>query len=324
MLNQIEKKEFLHEEMTVHELMNMWYANNKVRLKGGSINKYKNIIDTHIIPQLGHYKLSEMSSSFMNLYLNEKLSNGRIDNKGGLSPSYVNSIRVVIVSAIRFAVREELMMPFKTDINKPITKKKDLSILSQKDQHVLEKFIVSNMNPTNIGILISLRSGLRIGEICALKWEDIDLLSGIIYVRHTISRIKSEDSSGRSVLVLDEPKTYSSKREVPISSWLIPFLSSVKEKSDSQYVISKNNNFVSPRTYEYRYHKVLRDCNLPKINYHALRHTFATRCVEAGVDVKTLSEILGHSSVSITLNTYVHSSIDMKRRQIEKLTDLMR
>ena len=139
-------------------------------------------------------------------------------------------------------------------------------------------------------------------------------------MRHTVARVKSEDSSNTTHLIIDTPKTKASIRDIPISSALLPILIKMKEKSISPYVISDTNSFVSPRTYEYRYHRILDKCNIQSVNYHTLRHTFATRCIEAGVDVKSLSEMLGHANVGITLNTYVHSSMEMKRSQLEKLS----
>ena len=128
--------------------------------------------------------------------------------------------------------------------------------------------------------------------------------------------------SKRTTLIIDSPKTQSSIRDIPIPSKILPLMSELKKTSVSPYVISDKAMFVSPRTYEYRYHSFLDSCNVKQTNYHILRHTFATRCIEAGVDVKTLSEVLGHSNVSITLNTYVHSSLEMKRLQMEKATSL--
>lgn len=299
----------------------LWLSNNKLRLKGGTINKYETIINTHILPQLGGYKLSQITSTLLNSYLSEKLKNGRLDGKGGLSPNYVNSIRIVINAIIQFAVREQLMLPLKSNINKPYTSKTDLKILSVDSQRKLENELILNIDNTKIGILLSLHAGLRIGEVCALRWEDIDLKSRIIHVRHTVSRIKDEgaNSGSGSKLIIDTPKTKSSKRDIPISSWLYPYIKQLENCSKSVFLITDNNLFLSPRTYEYRYHKILDECGIESVNYHTLRHTFATRCIEAGVDVKSLSEILGHSNVGITLNTYVHSSMELKRTQIEKL-----
>ena len=134
-----------------------------------------------------------------------------------------------------------------------------------------------------------------------------------------MARVRGTDGGTATRLIIDPPKTKSSLRDIPLSRQLMAVLLPLYEKRRSEYVISDKSGFVSPRTYEYRFHRVLDRCGLPSINYHALRHTFATRCIELGVDVKTLSEILGHANVSTTLNTYVHSSMERKREQLEKL-----
>lgn len=307
-------------EMTFAILLHKWQESNEIRLKGGTKTRYENLINTHIIPELGGLKLSDINATTINGFLNDKLMKGRLDGSGGLSPSYVRSISLVITSALNYAVTEGYMQAFKNKINKPNITKSELPILSLENQKVLEQHIKSELTPTSIGILISLYTGLRIGEICALCWNDINLNTRTIYVRHTVSRIKSAGGDNKTELILDEPKTASSKRVVPIPSPLFYALVDFRKDATSLYVVSSTDSFVSPRTYDARFHRILNDCNLEDLNYHGLRHTFATRCIEAGVDVKSLSEILGHANVSITLNTYVHSSLEMKKSQLEKLT----
>lgn len=308
---------------TFGDVVDMWLQNSRVKNKGGTINKYQELIDKHILPILGGIKLSEVDALSINLYLQQKLVKGRLDGKGGLSPSYVRSIMIVVNSAINYAVSENLCEPLRSPILKPTIVKKEIEVLTLDDQRKLEELLSPLENPTDLGIIISLYTGLRIGEICALSWDDIDFKRRIIRVRHTIARVKSDLGLGSSILIIDTPKTKSSAREIPISSCLTEMLNKSKELSNSEYVVSTNKKFISPRTFDYRYHKVMNSAGVPDKNYHVLRHTFATRCIEAGVDVKSLSEILGHASVSITLNTYVHSSLDMKRNQLEKMYSMI-
>ena len=307
-------------EMTFAMLLRKWQEANEVRLKGGTKTRYENLIVSHVLPDLGELRISEITPSKVNAFLNKKLTSGRLDGTGGLSPSYVRSISLVITSTLNYAVSEGLLSPFNAKISKPTIVKNELPMLSFESQKVLEQHIKSELSPTNVGILITLYTGLRIGEICALCWNDIDLNSRTIYVRHTVSRVRSIREDCKTELVLDEPKTTSSKRLIPIPSPLYAVLSDYRKIASSAYVASGTESFVSPRTYDARFHKVLNACQIEDLNYHSLRHTFATRCIEAGVDVKSLSEILGHANVSITLNTYVHSSLEMKKSQLEKLT----
>lgn len=308
-------------EHTFKEILLMWLEHNRIRCKGSTCNKYQYMIETHIIPQLGNVKMSVINATMINAFLTEKLTCGRLDHCGGLSPAYVRSIMLIINGAIKFAVSEELCAPMKTQIFRPAEPKQELPILSKDAQKRLESRLLAEPDPTSIGILLSLYTGIRIGEVCALTWNDVDLGNHIIHIRHTISRIKNPNDSeiGKSILIVDTPKTKASTRDIPISSVLYPVLSESAAKTPNHYVVSDSVEFLSPRTYEYRYHRMLHECGIESINYHALRHTFATRCIEAGVDVKSLSEILGHANVGITLGTYVHSSMDLKRTQLEKL-----
>lgn len=302
-------------------LLTLWIADNKVRLKASTLYRYQYLIDTHILPEFGIRSIDSITSTVINSFLSDKLEHGRLDGSGGLSAAYVRSITLIINSALRFGMDQGLCSVGRLKINKPTVMPKELPVLSSQQQLVLESLLQTDTDETKLGVLISLYAGLRIGEICALTWNDIDLKNKVIYVRNTVVRVKSTaEDSAKTHLIIDTPKTAASLRCIPICSTLLSALTSCAARATSQYVVSYTSNFVSPRTYDYRFKKLLDACQIPRINYHALRHTFATRCIEAGVDVKSLSEILGHGDVSITLNTYVHSSMDLKRIQLEKIT----
>lgn len=311
-------------ERQFREVLMLWLETNRIRHKGATESKYLYLIETHIVPELGSIRLSQINATIINSFLMKKLENGRLDQSGGLSSSYVRSIMLIINATLKFAADEQMCQPLKTPIYKPTSCKKELPILNLETQVQIESFLTQKLDPTKAGIFISLHTGLRIGEICALSWEDIDFERKIIHVRHTVARVsdKVASASNATKLIIDTPKTKASTRDIPISSRLFPIINELKNISNSKYLVSYTAGFVSPRTYEYRYHKVLDECGVSSVNYHALRHTFATRCIEAGVDVKSLSEILGHGNVSVTLNTYVHSSMELKRTQIEKLANM--
>jgi len=311
-----------HDEVVFQDVLEAWQNSNRVRLKNASTSRYQNLIDTHILPELGTKRMSQLSGSVINRYLAKKLERGRLDGTGGLSASYVRSITLIIGSALNYAVAENLCSPLQTPIVKPSLPKKELNILCEQKQSTLEQELLNNMNEEKLLIYLTLYTGLRIGEVCALRWEDICLDSKLIYVRQTISRVwDSENGKKCSRLIVGSPKTESSLRCIPICSKLYAVLSQFPYRKSRGYILSSKNNggFISPRTFEYQYKKILKAAHLELINYHALRHTFATRCIECGVDIKSLSEILGHANVSITLNTYVHSSIELKRLQLEKI-----
>lgn len=302
------------------DVISLWQKTNVKRYKGATALKYENLINNHILPALGGYKVSELNKVLLAGFMAAKLNHGRMDRTGGLSPSYVRSIMLVVLEIIDFAAEENLRSVPNARIHKPPLEKNELEILDAITQSHLEKQLIAAPDKTGAGILLSLNTGLRIGEVCALKWTDIDFENAILHIRATVARVKDETGRRITKLIIDKPKTKSSLRDIPISKRLMEILVPLYKKRKSEYVISDKAGFVSPRTYEYRFHKVLEEHNVKPLNYHALRHTFATRCIEHGVDVKTLSEILGHSSVAITLNTYVHSSMERKREQLEKLS----
>lgn len=298
----------------------LWLEANKFRHKGATIMRYENLINRHIKPELKDIRLSQLNSTVISDFMNRKIQAGRLDGNGGLSSSYVRSIMLVLNSVINFSEEEKLCPPIQMKVYAPSVQKKTLQILNISDQKKLESSLLMNMDETALGIYLSLQMGLRLGEVCALKWDDIDFTNAVLHVRATIARVSSHaDNAIKTELIRDAPKTKMSLRDIPIPSNVFGILCSVKEHSVSEYAISSTDTFVRPRTLEYRFQRILEKNSVPRITYHALRHTFATRCVEAEVDIKTLSEILGHSNVAITLNTYVHSSMDRKREQLEKL-----
>lgn len=319
-----DKTVLIQTDSSFGELVKLWQEINKIKHKGATEAKYDYLIENHILPCLGNVKISAVSTFLLNDFMFNKLQAGRLDKKGGLSPAYVKNIMFIITSVIKFAVNEQLCQPMNLHLFKPDSEKKELVILTVIEQQKLESYLLTHLDCTALGILISLHMGLRIGEVCALTWDDVDCENEIIRIRSTVARVKNTQNGGenKTCLIIDKPKTKSSLRDIPIPSSLLPLLMKMREKACSRYVVSDKETFTSPRTFEYRYHKLLDICGIESINYHALRHTFATRCVEVGVDVKTLSEILGHADVSITLNTYVHPSMELKRKQMEKLSVL--
>lgn len=310
-------------EKRLCEVLALWLAANQIKVKRSTASKYSYMIERHINPELGAKKLSNISASLINRFLFDKLQHGRLDGNGGLSASYVKTIAIIISSALEFAAAEGFCQPFRGEIIKPATTQKDIQILSVSAQQLFEQKALETIDETKTGIYIALYTGIRIGELCALSWEDIDLDARIIHIRNTVSRIRLDPTRSSSTrLIIDTPKTKAAVRDIPISQVLLPILEYMKSHALSSYVISNQPDFVSTRTFDYRYKKVLSTLGIPKVNFHSLRHTFATRCIEVGMDVKSLSQILGHSSVAITMNTYVHPSMEIIRVQLQKLSSL--
>lgn len=306
------------------EVLYLWLDNNRLSLREQTCSKYKRLIDTHIIPDIGSVKIKSITAVYINKFLYKKAENGRLDGKGGLSSSYVKTISFILNSSLKFAAQEGFCNLIIGEISKPTKNKSTkLDVLSVSEQLTLEKYINENLDDKKLGVLLSLYTGLRIGEVCALKWEDIDFEEKTIHVRHTVSRITLIDntfSGSKTKLQISEAKTFSSNRIIPIPEILYEILLN-RRSSTKEFLLQGNiYPYTDPRTYQYAFHKYLKECGVRDINYHTLRHTFATRCIESGMDVKSLSEILGHSNVNITLNIYVHSSVELKRKQLETMT----
>lgn len=295
-----------------------WLNHTQQQNKGATLYKYKYLMERHILPQWGNHPIDQITAAHINQFAHEKLRGQ--EKERPLSKSYVRSMMLIINGVMKYAAEEGWCPPIQNKIYKPSPDRKAVPILGKAQQARLEDYVTSHPSAAGLGVLIALQTGLRIGEICALTWSDIDFDNELLYVRSTISRVSNPSCENRTMLITDLPKTNASVRTIPCTSILSQRLRNAFKASSSAFVLSNNDQFMSPRTLEYRYHKILRECELSPITFHALRHTFATRCIECGVDIKSLSEILGHSSVSITLNTYVHSSLESKRKQLEKMT----
>ena len=202
---------------------------------------------------------------------------------------------------------------------------KDMRILSIREQRKLSKYLYEDLSLCNLGILICMYTGLRIGEICALKWQDINLYDKYIYVNKTMGRIQVlGDSKTKTKIVVSPPKSISSIRKIPIPNEILNILTTYKNNPEAFLLTASDNKYIEPRNMENHFKAVIKKCGIENVTFHTLRHTFATRCVELGFDIKSLSEILGHASVNITLNRYVHPSMKMKEENMNRLSRLIR
>lgn len=200
----------------------------------------------------------------------------------------------------------------------PKVEKKQHTRISDAEQKRLIEYIKSNMSLTAFGILLSLCMGLRIGEICGLKWNDVDFQHKILHIRRTVQRITSTDGTNKTKIVISTPKSAASFRDIAIPDFIMQYFKLLRDEND-RFILSGANKPVEPRTMRYRYKKILQASEVKNHNYHKLRHTFATNCAEHGFDIKTLSAVLGHSSVTLTLNRYVHPDFVYQRKMINSM-----
>lgn len=300
------------DSLLLSELLRRWLGYIGCQIKVSSYQKYEGMIRNHIQPRIGNLKVVKLTQLTLREFSNDLLMNGNLKKSGGLSIKSVNSILTLIGSALRWASEWTdiplLKIPF---LREPRSTPK---ILSRTEQMLLERYVDGNPTPYSTGMLFSLYTGMRLGEICALKWEDVT--DDAVYVHRSMQRIKNEN--GRWEVVLVVPKTNNSCRLIPIPEPLKPYLHK-NRRSEGYVFVQDNGHFIEPRLMQKKISVIFEKADISLRNFHALRHTFATRLIESGSDPKTVSELLGHSAVQITLNKYVHPSFDMKKNAIERI-----
>lgn len=297
------------------EWIDFWLENEKSFLKESTYATYSNIIENHIKPSLGAKNINHIQNNDLQNIIFEKLNSGRLSNKKGLSLKTVKDIMTVTKSCLNSAMKNGIIKrkTFDYKFPKNISSKK-IKIFSHTEHLKLFQYINSNLDEKSLGILISLLCGLRIEEVCGLKWCDIDFENEILSVNRTVQRIYIKKTiSSESKIIISSPKTTSSFRNIPLSKHLIKIMKNLR-KNDDFYIITGNKNFIEPRIYRKYYYSILSSLNLSKLSFHSLRHTFATQAIELGTDYKTVAEILGHSSINTTLNLYVHPKMEYKRK----------
>ena len=299
-----------------------WYVSKTPSLKISSQNKYRQLIEKHILPDLGHLKTCEITDHVLLTFLITQKQKGDLRSKGqGLSDSSMKTITYILKSVLHYCQKQGYIdRNISIDTAFHMDTKPEISVLSSEDQTALDNYLAQNPTEKNLGIMFGLYCGLRVGEVCALKWEDVDLQSGIIHIRKTVQRIQNVDESiqSKTILHVDSPKSIASMRTIPLPSFLQRFILTHYPSVESQAYIMNNSKKVpiDPRTMQYHFKKVLQIIGVTEKNFHALRHTFATKSIMLGFDIKTLSRILGHANVNITLNKYVHPSMDQMKAQM--------
>ena len=303
---------------TVKEIAAAWKEDKRLYVKRSTMAAYVLILENHVLPYFG--ESNSLHEQAVQAFVLQKLGTG-------LSVKTVKDILIVLKMVMKFGVKNEWMTYYEWDIKYPTTSaNKELDVLSVINHRKILSYIQSHFTFTGLGVYISLNTGMRIGEICALKWGDINAEEGIISVHRTIERIYIiEGEKKHTELVIDKPKTKNSRREIPMSKDLLAIIKPLKKVvNDEFYVLTNDERPTEPRTYRNYYNALMEKLGVPKLKYHGLRHSFATRCIEAGCDYKTVSVLLGHSNISTTLNLYVHPNMEQKKRCIAKMLSSLR
>lgn len=295
---------------TFKEVAESWLVSKRSALKRSSFLAYSLAVKSRLIPRFG--QMEAISEEDAQRFINDKLEKG-------LSKHAIKDTMAVLKSIVKYGGKKGIFPYSEWELNYPRDRAPSrLKTLSVSDHQTLLRYLIDNVNERNIGILLALCTGMRIGEVCALRWEDIDFGNRIIRVRHTAG-VLYDCERGRTEAFIATPKTMNSFREIPISKILLTALRSLKGKTPSFFVLGNSSSFKCPRGFRDYFTRKLKTLGIPPIPFHGLRHTFATRCIESQCDCKTVSALLGHSNVSITLNLYVHPNADQKKNAVFKM-----
>lgn len=300
-------------EKNISQITDLWKEEKRQFVKKSTFAAYSLIVETHLQPAFGN--LTVVTEKDVQDFVLQKLN-------GGLSQKTIKDMLIVLRMILKFGAKKNYCVYAPIDVIFPTDRERqELEVLSIANQKKIIRFVEDNFTFRNLGIFICLSTGIRIGEICALTWDDIDTENGVIHIRKTIQRIYICESGIRHTeLMIDTPKTATSIRDIPMTKDLLSVLKPLRKVvNDSFFVLTNDSMPTEPRTYRNYYKKLLVKLDIPPIKFHGLRHSFATRCIESHCDYKTVSVILGHSNISTTLNLYVHPNYEQKKKCIDKM-----
>lgn len=294
--------------MLFKDYLDSWLETQKIYKKYSTYTNYFNIAHNQIIPNIGSIEVDQLDDDLLQEFVLGQLDHGRCDGKGGISYKYVKDI----IAVLKLSLKKEI------EIQLPYHAPTEVDIFEKSDQVALINHLQSNINHKNFGILLTIHTGLRIGELCALKWSDINFDIQTLHVNKTMIRTYTKEDGSK--LNVTSPKSRASIRTIPLNKWIMQYAVLLRGQDD-EYIITGRDHYIEPNKYRLFYNQILVNLKIPHRKFHSLRHTFATRCIECGCDYKSLSEILGHSNVSITMNLYVHPQMELKRKCVELLSD---
>ena len=292
-----------------------WLALQRSEIRESTYVKYSTILEKHVKPQLGQCYPLALSTKAVEDFKRELL------DVSDLSPKTVKDI-LLVLRAITEYTAKQFPNGFPTlDFHYPKINRKETRVLSEDEQHRLISYLLTDLDDCRFGILLAMFTGIRLGELCALRWEHISIPEQTIRICATMQRMKNleEDAEAKTRLWVGNPKSDTSYRVIPLPEDTVGLCKRMERRDPKIYVLTGTQEPMEPRTLQYRLAKYTRECGLEDVHFHTLRHSFATRCVEAGFELKSLSEVLGHANTSITLDRYVHSSLDLKRANMNKL-----
>lgn len=309
----------VHCPKRVSEATEVWLASRERLLKPSSVAKYRNLVQRHILPLLGKLRICDLDRNTVSGFV-RALSCGQTGSGVQLTRKTVRDVLMILEKSVRFAGELSFSVE-KNELSGKTGGGKRITVLSEQEQKRLEEQLLTDTDEKKLGLLLCLYAGLRIGEICAMRWECIDLCEKTLSVNVTMQRLQIAGAATgqRTGVIESSPKSEDSRRIVPIADFLIEQLLKRKPRLQSAYLLTGSEQYIEPRSYENYYKRVLSAAGIPVCNFHTLRHTFATRCIESGADAKTVSVLLGHSTVRMTLDRYVHPTMNAKQASINRM-----
>ncbi|MBE6973718.1 MAG: site-specific integrase [Ruminococcaceae bacterium] len=293
-----------------------WLRISKNKLKESTVIKYSTILERHIKPKLGGCYPLGITSGLIEAFAEELMEQDK------LAPKSVKDILMVLHSILKYTAKQFPGTFPMIEVTYPREPKKEMRVLSKDEQRCFVEYLLADMDECKFGILLALFTGIRIGELCALRWEHVSLIDKTIKITSTMQRLKDISANGeaKTRIVINTPKSDSSIRTIPMTDFTAQLCCAITSRRSGAFVLTGTTYYMEPRALQYRLKKYTKECGLNGVHFHTLRHTFATRCVEVGFEIKSLSEILGHSSTTITLERYVHASLELKRSNMTKLS----
>lgn len=295
-----------------------WLETVRYTVKDSTYSCYVTLVHKHIIPHFGNYSI--ITSDDIQQFIYFKVS-------CGLAPASVRSIVILLDRILTYGEDQELLPVLKRKIVFPKNLHVSKDILDMEQLNVLARYLYHEQANFELGVLLCMHTGIRIGELCGLRWEDFDLKSGVFEIRRSVSRIRKVDDKGniakgdagtKTMVIVSSPKSASSVRQIPLPQHLTGYIKRQYTEKE-HYVLTGTTACMEPRKVQRKFEMILKKCDLPHVTFHSLRHSFASRCIEDGVDSKALSEILGHASVKITMDIYVHSNMEQKKRYMNRI-----
>ncbi len=295
-----------------------WALANRHRWKESTFVRYRTILERYVKPKLGLYPPQSITLSELSAFSEDLFAEYHLSSKT------IRDILSTLHGVLKYFAREQPGVYACTEFIYPKVPKTEARVLTVEEENRLLGFLTTDMDACKFGVALALLTGMRIGELCALKWENVSLTENTVRVTASMQRVQTNNpqEAGKTKIVVSRPKSEKSVRVIPLSPLAGRLCGQMAPQAPGAYVLTGTSDYMEPRMLQYRFAAYSRACGLEQVHFHTLRHTFATRCAEAGFDVKSLSEILGHATTAITLERYVHATLEQKMNDMKKLEAL--